>query len=74
MIDRLFRAHPRSVGESYGEHMRVSARVGLLLIGGGIACLIHAIVPGMHQKTGSGLIRRLAAELDGRGPGEPPAR
>lgn len=67
MIDRLFRAHPRSVGESYGAHMRVAARVGWLLIGGGIACFIHALVPRFHQKTGSGLIARLHAELHGRG-------
>lgn len=69
MFDRLFRAHPRSVGESYGEHMRVAGRVGMLLIGGGIAALIHAVFPQYHQTTGSSLIRRLAAELDGRGAG-----
>jgi hypothetical protein len=68
MFDRLFLAHPRSVGESYGEHMRVAGRVGLLLIGGGIAALIHAVFPRFHQTTGSALIRRLAAELDGRAP------
>ncbi|QJU56726.1 hypothetical protein HL653_02045 [Sphingomonas sp. AP4-R1] len=68
MFERLFLAHPRSVGESYGEHMRVAGRVGFLLIGGGIAALIHAVFPRFHQTTGSRLIRRLAAELDGRAP------
>jgi hypothetical protein len=66
MFDRLFLAHPRSVGERYGEHMRVAGRVGLLLIGGGVAALVHAVFPRFHQTTGSALIRRLAAELDGR--------
>ena len=68
MIDRLFRAHPRSVGEGYFQHMRVAGMVGLRLIGGGFACLIHAVLPGYHQKTGSRLIRDLAAEIDGRTP------
>lgn len=68
MFDRLFLAHPRSVGESYGQHMRVAGRVGLLLIGGGVAALVHAVFPQLHQTTGSSLIRRLAAELDGRAP------
>lgn len=68
MFDRLFLSHPRSVGEGYGAHMRVAGRVGLLLIGGGIAALIHAVFPRFHQTTGSMLIRNLAAELEGRSP------
>ncbi len=68
MFDRLFLAHPRSVGESYGEHMRMAGRVGLLLIGGGIAALVHAVFPHFHKTTGSTLIRRLAAELERRAP------
>jgi len=46
----------------------VAGTVGLRLIGGGFACLIHAVLPGYHQKTGSRLIRDLAAEIDGRTP------
>jgi hypothetical protein len=73
MFHRLFLAHPRSVGESYCEHLRVAGRVGFLLIGGGVAALIHAVFPRFHQTTGSRLIRKLAAELDGRAPDAPKA-
>ncbi|WP_174273680.1 DUF6356 family protein [Sphingomonas bacterium] len=70
MIERLFLAHPRSVGESYFQHLRVAGRVGVMLIGGGIACLIHAIFPQLHVRTGSRTIFRLNAELKGRQPTE----
>ena len=68
MFDRLFLAHPRSVGETYTQHMRVAGRVGFLLIGGGIAALIHAVFPTLHERTGSRTIFRLNAELRGRQP------
>lgn len=59
MIDRIFFAHPRSVSESYGEHLMVAGGFGLTMIGAGLACMIHAIVPAMFVKTGSGVIENL---------------
>lgn len=55
----LFLDHPRSVGESYAEHMGVAARVGFTMIGGGLACLVHAVIPAFCVKTGSRTIARL---------------
>lgn len=66
MIQRLFLDHPRSVGESYGQHFKVASRVGVMMIGGGLAALVHAIVPSFCKTTGSRMIRRLNAQLQGR--------
>ncbi|MET0374593.1 MAG: DUF6356 family protein [Rhizorhabdus sp.] len=66
MFDRLFFAHPRSVNESYWEHFRVATGVGVKMIGGGLACFVHAVFPSLHERTGSRTIRGLNARLQGR--------
>jgi hypothetical protein len=58
-IDRLFRAHPRSVGESYAEHMAVAAGFGARLLRASLACFLHALVPALCERTGSTAIREL---------------
>ncbi|SEN44373.1 hypothetical protein SAMN05192583_2796 [Sphingomonas gellani] len=68
MIDTLFTRHPRSVGESYGEHARVASGFGFQMIRGGLACLVHAVVPGLCTTTGSDTIRRLHARMGARRP------
>ncbi|MBO9713730.1 DUF6356 family protein [Sphingomonas sp.] len=59
MLHRLFLDHPRSVGESYREHLVVAAGFGAMLFAAGFACMIHAILPGLFRTTGSDIIRRL---------------
>ncbi|MGF7148515.1 hypothetical protein FHS96_002143 [Sphingomonas zeicaulis] len=59
MFRKLFLAHPADVGESYGEHLRTAGRFGLAMIGGGTACLIHAIVPAWFATRGSDTIATL---------------
>ena len=54
-----FTAHPRTVGETYLQHMRVAASFGLPMIAGGIACLVHGVFPFLFERTGSGTIRSL---------------
>ena len=66
MFDRLFAAHPRSVNESYLQHQRVALSYALPLLGAGLAALVHALVPGLCQKTAGNAIRRLNARRDGR--------
>ncbi len=70
MFARLFLDHPRSVDETYAQHFRVAGRVGVVMIVGGLAALVHAVVPEWHKRTGSRTIRRLNAELQGRQPTE----
>lgn len=69
LIDRLFAEHPRSVGESYGEHFGVAFRVGVKMVAGGLACFFHALIPAVFQRTGSSAIKGLYAEIVSRQPG-----
>lgn len=59
MFNRLFVDHPRSVGESYLEHQRHAFGFGISLLGAGLACLVHALIPGLCVRTGSEAITRL---------------
>jgi hypothetical protein len=59
MFDRLFLSHPRSVGETWAEHAVMATRFGLAMLAGGLACLLHALVPGLCVRTGSRTIERL---------------
>ena len=66
MIDRLFLHHPRTVGESYAGHARTAAGFGLAMVGGGLACLVHAAVPALFTRTGSDTVKRLHARMKAR--------
>ena len=66
MSDNPFTRHPHEVGESYGEHFRAASGFGLKMIGGGIACLLHAVFPFWFQRTGSQTIDRLHRRLYSR--------
>jgi hypothetical protein len=66
MIKRLFLNHPRSVGENYFEHMAVAFGFGFKMLGGAIACIIHGIVPGLFQCSGSRTIMTLHEELQAK--------
>lgn len=59
MLARLFIDHPRSVGESYAEHMIAAGRFAGLLFAASVVCLIHALVPACFTKTGSRMVTRL---------------
>lgn len=53
------RVHLAEVGESYFEHMRFASLVGALTVGAGLACLLHAIIPGVCQTTCSRTVASL---------------
>jgi hypothetical protein len=59
VIDRYFNAHPRSVGETYGEHMAVAGWFALKMAAGAGACLVHAVIPGLFTRTGSRIVGEL---------------
>ena len=50
---KLFTDHPHSVGESYGEHLKVATSFGWPLLKAGCACILHGIFPFLFAKTGS---------------------
>jgi hypothetical protein len=51
LVDRLFTAHPKSLGMSWAEHGVGAVAIGVTLVGAGLACLVHAIVPGWFTQT-----------------------
>lgn len=65
-MDLSFTRHPKSVGESYGEHMGVAWSFGFTLLGAGLACIVHGILPFAFERTGSQTVRRLNERLSNR--------
>lgn len=63
LFDRVFLAHPRDVNESYGAHFMAATRFGLILIGAGLACLLHAVLPAVCLTTASRIVRKLHDQL-----------
>lgn len=59
MIDKLFLDHPKSVGESYWEHLYMASCFSGRMLFGAVACFIHALIPGLCVKTGSKTITEL---------------
>ena len=60
-LDRmnLFTDHPRSVGESYWQHMAMSLSFAGTLALGAVAALVHALLPFLFVRTSSGIVTRL---------------
>lgn len=54
-----FTDHPASVGESYWQHFRMAASFAAAMIGGGLACLVHALFPFLCVTRGSETIARM---------------
>ncbi len=68
MIFRLFLAHPRKMGESYIAHAATAGRFGLVMIAGGLAALVHAVVPALFARAASDRVKRLYGEMKARQP------
>lgn len=54
-----FTDHPATVGESYLQHMRVALGFGAAMLIGGLACILHALLPALFVTTGSQTIEAL---------------
>ena len=65
-LARLFFEHPRTVGETYREHLWHATRIGASLMVTGGACFIHALFPGLCVSTASNKIRSLAVQIEKR--------
>ncbi|MGC4252893.1 MAG: DUF6356 family protein [Sphingobium sp.] len=59
MFDKIFREHPRKVGETYLQHQMTAWSFGVQLIAAGAACLVHGALPILFERTGSNIVRRL---------------
>ena len=60
---RLFSDHPRSLGMSWASHGIGAVGIAFRLIGAGIACLIHAVVPGLFTQTAGRTVTSMHDEI-----------
>ena len=54
-----FTDHPRSVGETYAGHAAFACAYGAKMIAGGLAAVVHGLLPFAFQSTGSRITREL---------------
>jgi hypothetical protein len=73
LLDRFRRAglsaftrHPRAIGETYFEHLRMAFRISGQLFGAGLACAVHAVFPCSFSKSASNTIRSLHVAIESR--------
>ena len=71
MLHRLFNHHPQSLGMSWAGHAAGAVRIGTAMIGGGLACLVHAVVPGWFTETARRTVVRLHDHMQRRRAGAP---
>jgi hypothetical protein len=60
---KLFNDHPASVGETYGEHLVHATGFGLRMMIGGLACIVHGLLPFLFVRTGSQQITTLHSRM-----------
>ena len=65
MFRKLFLNHPAAVGETYFEHQAAALKIAGPLYKAALAVTVHALVPGLCQKTGSQTILRLHQRITG---------
>ena len=58
-----FTDHPIQVGESYLEHLHTAGSFGGTMIVGGIACVLHGLLPFAFTTSGSDAIRALHTRM-----------
>ena len=66
MIGRMFRDHPRSLGMSWAGHASGAAAIGIKMIGAGVACIVHALVPVLFTETAGRTVVDLHAHMTQR--------
>lgn len=58
--------HLREAGETYPQHLVKAAGFGITMLAGGVACLVHALLPFLFVTTGSTCISRLHGRMESR--------
>lgn len=64
-MKKFFTEHPRSVNETYFQHLCFALKFSLGLFRAGFACWVHAFFPFLCQTTASEYIARTACQLSG---------
>jgi hypothetical protein len=55
----LFTEHPATVGETYFQHLANATSFAAHMVGAGLCCFVHGLLPFLFVKTGSNAIVRL---------------
>ncbi len=66
MFQSFFLDHPRRVGETYWGHAHTASSFGARMVIGGVACMIHGLLPNVFVKTGGTTVRKLYGEMQPR--------
>lgn len=64
----IFTEHPRSIGESYFQHLRFACHIGFTMVVGGLTLIIHAFLPFLFLNTGSNRLFNLMNKVVQRMP------
>ena len=68
MMFEAFTAHPRAIGETWDQHRRAAWSFAGPLALATFACLVHGVLPWMHERTASRTILALNYRLHRRAP------
>lgn len=63
MIRKAFTEHPQAVGETYWQHLAHASGFGVRMMIGGLACILHGVLPFLFVKTGSRQIETLHGKM-----------
>lgn len=63
MLYKLFFKHPHDVGQTYLQHCATALEFGGTMIAAGAACLIHAFLPRVFERTASDAVNALHARM-----------
>lgn len=65
-ITTLFTDHPRSIGETYWQHLRYAIVKGVVLTVAGLCLIIHSIFPFLFVNTASNVVTKIYTTLQQR--------
>ncbi len=66
MVGRWFREHPTSLGMSWTQHGAGAALIGARMVGSGLACMVHAVVPALFTETAGRTVMSLHDQMTRR--------
>ena len=66
MTDRLFMEHPRSLGMTWAGHGIGAVKIGATLVGAGLACMVHAIIPAWFTQTAGKTVTHMYDHMNAR--------
>ena len=66
LADRMFFEHPRSLGMSWAGHGVGAIAIGTRLVGAGLACIVHAAVPGFFTQTAGKTVTHMYDHMNKR--------